>query len=294
MIIVKLMGGLGNQMFQYAAARHLACIHNVPLKMDLSYLNTDPAGAYTPRAYQLACFNLPQVFAREEELVKFNRMRKYKLLRGLQRLFPKLPGLPYALEPVNDEQLKLLTFPDGTYVDGYWQSENYFKAIAGIIRNDFTFKTTADDSNKQLIQDITSCVAISLHIRRTDYISNPHVFHFHGVCTMDYYNKAVAILTEKNPGARLFVFSDDQVWARENIKYPIPTTFVTQANAESDFEDMRLMSLCKHNIIANSSFSWWGGWLNNYPEKIVIAPEKWFNDPGKMNNNIVPEHWIKI
>ena len=133
-----------------------------------------------------------------------------------------------------------------------------------------------------------------MHIRRGDYVSNPTTNKLHGTCSLEYYHNAVDIIAAKVSNPHFFIFSDDHEWARNNFKIDYPLTFVAHNNAGKNYEDMRLMSLCKHHIIANSSFSWWGAWLGSNPKKIVCAPRGWFKDKSLNTNDIIPSDWSRI
>ncbi|MFH0972649.1 MAG: alpha-1,2-fucosyltransferase, partial [Patescibacteria group bacterium] len=186
---------------------------------------------------------------------------------------------------------EILKLKDDIFLDGYWQTEKYFKDIEDIIRSEFTLKTEYSNLNPELIAKISSCNSVSMHIRRGDYITNQNTNEFHGICFLDYYKKAINLIAEKFPNPTIFIFSDDLKWCKENIKIKYPIVFV---KGNKNYEDLIMMSKCSHNIIANSSFSWWGAWLNNNPNKIVIAPQKWLNNPNINYSDIIPSTWIKI
>jgi hypothetical protein len=291
MIIVKLMGGLGNQMFQYAAGRRLALNHNTILKLDLSFLlNRTPRENFTYRSYELGIFNIQAELASPSEINRFVPTGK-NMLNYLKRKL-KLNKLVKESHFHFDEGG--LSSPDNSYLDGYWQSEKYFKEIEDIIRSDFTLKAKATNLNQELAKEIGSYNSVSLHIRRGDYVSNPETNNFHGSCSLGYYEKAIKKIADCIVEPHLFIFSDDPDWAKDNLIFEYPIKFVAHNGSEKSYEDLRLMSLCKHNIIANSSFSWWGAWLNRNPEKIVIAPEKWFNDSSINTDDLIPDSWLRI
>ncbi len=148
--------------------------------------------------------------------------------------------------------------------------------------------------NKDIGEMIQSFKSVSLHIRRGDYVSNKVTNQVHGVCDLNYYSHAISYIAERISNTHLFVFSDDPEWAKGNLKTEIPTFFVDNNRADKDYEDLKLMRQCKHNIIANSSFSWWGAWLNQNAGKIVIAPKKWFNDKSINTKDLIPEKWIRL
>ena len=271
MIITKLIGGLGNQMFQYAAGRRAAYVNKTELKLDTSWFK-NPDGAIK-RDYLLNVFNIEEVFATKEEINKFNVRNQ-----GLLTLFYK----------------KILKINNNTYLEGYWQSEKYFKDIKDIIRKEFILKNKADVANQKMIRQIKNCDSVSIHIRRGDYVFDEKTNKYHGFCDLDYYLKAVVLIAKKVKNPQFFVFSDDPIWVKQNLHLKFPYLYVDHNTGKKDYEDMRLMSECKHNIIANSSFSWWGAWLNKNKDKIVIAPKKWFRESSINTKDLIPKSWIKI
>ncbi|MCC6447868.1 MAG: alpha-1,2-fucosyltransferase, partial [Chitinophagaceae bacterium] len=188
----------------------------------------------------------------------------------------------------------ILKTPSDVYLEGYWQTEKYFKEISDILRKEFTFKIPPSEANQRMLDTIRLHNSVSIHIRRTDYITDPASSKDMGFCDIPYYKRAVSYLAERVADPHFYVFSDDMNWVRSNFALNFPVTYVDLNNADTNYEDMRLMSSCKHNIIANSTFSWWGAWLNSSEKKIVIAPKKWFNDTSKKSTDLVPENWIKL
>jgi hypothetical protein len=288
------MGGLGNQMFQYAAGRHLAHVHNTELKLDLSFLEADSKGAYTQRHYDLGVFTLTGNFSKTDETESFKKSFNNRYKRFLFRKLPFLFGKAYITESGKNYHTAFLSYPKDTYLSGFWQSEKYFSPIENIIRADFNFKTPPSGLNKELSEKIKSTESVSLHIRRGDYVVNEAVQSYHGVCSPSYYKEGVSKIKAKHKNLELFIFSDDAKWCKQNLVFDLPCTYIEHNPGEKSFEDMRLMSLCKHNIIANSSFSWWGAWLNANPAKIVVAPAKWVSDPADQSEDIFPPNWIKL
>lgn len=174
---------------------------------------------------------------------------------------------------------------------GTWQVEAYFKNIEDIIRREFIFNMPKDTKNKELIKEVTTCNSVSIHIRRGDYL-NPKYANSHIVIKdQTYYVNSINYLNKKVHDPHYFVFSDDIDWVKENFKIS-NCTFVNHNKGRNAYIDMYLMSLCKHNIIANSTFSWWAAWLNKYEHKIVTIPERWLNT--KNCAGIYPSDWIKI
>jgi hypothetical protein len=293
MIIVKLMGGLGNQMFQYAAGRRLAHVHKTELKLDVSWFS-EIAAIDTKRKYELAPFNLSARFASSEEIAK---CKGPELLRRIAWLFPTaLPffGKRHVYEKYFHFDPAVLTLSDNVYLEGYWQCPRYFEDIEDIIRNEFTVTPPPDATNRAMAEEIARSESVSVHVRRGDYVSNPSTNEYHGVCSLEYYQAAVKSILNCVSKPHFFIFSDDPVWAKKNLSVITPHTVIDRNGPDKAYEDMRLMSLCKHHIIANSSFSWWGAWLSKNPEKIVIAPKHWFKDPKIDARDLVPETWKRI
>lgn len=284
------MGGLGNQMFQYAAGRAVAYRNNALLKLDISALNQDPL-----RSYKLHHFNIKASIATHDEVLSFTREKLYN--RILHRLEGKL--LPFFKRPVFKERFfhfdpSVLKLRSNIYMVGYWQSEKYFKDIGYIIREEFTLKDPPSSKSDRLSKLITKTNSVCLHVRRGDYVSNPTTYQYHGVCSRNYYESAVETLCQLVRNPHFFVFSDDIEWVKQNLRLNHSVTYIDHNGEEKDYEDLWLMSLCKHNIIANSSFSWWGAWLNSNSKKIVIAPKQWFKDKSIDTKDLIPNNWIKM
>lgn len=292
MIIVPLKGGLGNQMFQYAAGRRLAEKHDTTLKLDLSfYTKHQAADAPALREYELDCFAFTPSIAKHTDLARID-MPPHNLKR---RTIRKLAGpiKLYRESETADFYPAVLKAPNNSYLDGFWQSESYFKDSSATIRKDFAFVPPLTGKNKTIAEQITSVpVAISLHVRRGDYASHAAFTEMHGLTGLEYYKQAIARITKKVKNPHFFVISDEPEWCKKNIKTGFPTTYID--HNKKGFEDMRLMSLCDHHIIANSSFSWWGAWLNPKKNKLVYAPTRWFNDPKMSTEKRLPESWIKL
>lgn len=283
-IIIKFQGGLGNQLFQYALGRNLSLTKKIKVKYDISWF-----AGQTKRKYELDNFKAVIEFATSEEVGKLQRYkRKTGKLSFFHNFFRANKNI-YVNEKEFTFDPTILNTNPPTYLDGYWQSEKYFVSIQEIIRKDLTLKVADSPQIKGQRNEIVNSHSVSLHIRRTDYINNSHSFYH--ICPLDYYYKAISYLEDKNKGLKLFIFSDDIAWVKENFKTNHPTVFI---EGNKSYEDLLLMSLCQYNIIANSSFSWWGAWLNVNPEKIIIAPNKWFNDPKINTQDLIPANWIKI
>ncbi len=291
MIITNLTGGLGNQFFQYAVGRALSKKLGVPLKCDTTWYEKS-----SRRKYLLNNFNISGEIASPDEIRHlkpeniFNKImgkvfgfeNKYKLNKHVWR------------EPEYRFCPEILNLPKNTYLDGdgCYQSYKYFEDIEHIIRKEFTLKEPLPKSSDVLVKDISTSNSVSIHIRRGDYLvsKNQKIF---GVCDKEYYQKAASLMKEKISNPRFFVFSDDLEWSK-TLPFPKDTTYIDSHFGLADFQELVIMSGCKHNIIANSTFSWWAAWLNNNPNKIVISPKKWFNAEEMNTRDLIPETWIKI
>ena len=193
-----------------------------------------------------------------------------------------------------DPEVLRRRFSGSVSVRGFWQSEKYFKDVAETIRRDFTIKIPQAGRNKELAALIKSCESVSLHIRRGDYISNPHTKQYHGICDLSYYYLCIEQVGKKVERPHFILFSDDPEWVRENLKVQYPMVLVDHNTTEYAYEDLRLISQCKHHIIANSTFSWWGAWLNSDTDKMVFAPRRWFGTKEQNDADLIPENWMRI
>jgi hypothetical protein len=287
MIIVKLKGGLGNQLFQYAVGRSLAVKNNCDLKFDISdYLKSKD------RKYRLGAFNIAGSIVKNDELKYFKKFGEgrstFRFFNGIAPFLKKR----YLKEKNSNFDKKILLLPNNVYLNGYWNSEKYFKDIKKIIKQEISLNKKTSENFNQISSLIEKTNSVSVHIRRGDYLTNKLSKVF-SLCSVDYYNKAIKKLLEHTNDPHFFIFSDDIKWTKKNINLNFPIHYVSEIKLE-DYEELILMSKCKHNIIANSTFSWWGAWLNNNPDKIIITPQKWFKNETKNIFDIVPKTWLKI
>lgn len=296
MLIVNLIGGLGNQMFQYAFGRSLAQELKREVFFDVKgLLDRTPKENFTYRDFELHIFDAQVAVASDELLRPFTFKPKslpnriyYKLLRKLKRVQHYKQVQPFIYESA------VWSTSPNTYFDGYWQTEKYFQKHEQVIRRSFTFKSPLVGKNKQLAQQMQVENAVAIHVRRGDYVSNQHINGVHGTCSPAYYQAAVSLIANKITDPKLYVFSDEPEWVAQNMLFDYPVTYISHNTGANSFEDMRLMSLCKHNIIANSSFSWWGAWLNANPTKIVVAPSQWMQSLDVSNGDLIPKEWILL
>ncbi len=295
---MRLKCGLGNQMFQYALGLRLANDRNVPF----FYIDTDSCTEIN-RPFSL--FNLCIIKA---NLMPPHVRSNVRIARRLQRTsrfahFAKLlPSFINArmVKIINEKQFcfdsDILKVSLPAYFDGYWQTEKYFIPVADLVRKHFQLVKPMTESRlltAKLIGETEGC-AISIHVRRGDYVASGEVEAFHGTCSPEYYECAMTKIAKILKHPYFFVFSDDPRWVRANLSKKWPILFVDPQNDKRDFEDMHLMALCNHHIIANSSFSWWGAWLNPSPYKRVIAPKKWFANASHNTQDIVPNTWERM
>ena len=181
-----------------------------------------------------------------------------------------------------------------TYLDGYWQSEKYFSDVEDTIRREFTSRDRLDAGTREILDRMATAQSVSVHVRRGDYVSHPRASRARSVCTPSYYQRCVAYIAERLGDIHLFVFSDAPDWVAANLRFEYPTTLVSTVPARPDHTDLRLMSACRHHVIANSSFSWWGAWLNPHHNQLVLAPRRWMNDARVDDRDVVPARWIKV
>lgn len=293
---MQLKGGLGNQMFQYAFGKYLASRNNTNLVLDTSFLQSKlPFKKWaTPMQYELHIFNVvaslkSNIISSNFVLYPFAKAEHWIRTRWYENKYNCVS------EPVSGFDAEILKTKDNSYVKGNFQSEIYFKSIENELRSDFIFVQKLDKINADWEEQILNSNAVSVHIRRGDYISIKRNTQKFASLSQDYYQRAIKTISDKISNPVFFIFSDDINWAKNNLEFSSPAFFVANNNnADSSYKDMQLMSLCKHNIIANSTFSWWAAWLNNNPEKIVIAPDKWYVDKSVNSPDIIPNSWIKL
>jgi hypothetical protein len=278
MIIAKLMGGLGNQMFQYAIARNLSLRHNVNLKIDLSFLNNRNMGPnFVYRDYDLSLFEIEPDFD-----VDFSK----KIMVANQ------PHYHYS-QSYMDTVSNLLIDGGSVLLDGYWQSPFFFSEFEEQIRKDFEFINKVENETgeiKEMLELINSKNSVMVNVRRTDYLNTS----FHGVMGLDYLNQSKEIIESKVENPHYFIFSDDVEWCRENIKFENMTLVDHRYKGKKFGFYLQLMSKCKHFIIPNSTFAWWAAWSNTDEEKVVIAPKQWFTDNNINTADLIPSNWIRI
>lgn len=285
MVITRLTGGLANQMFQYAFGRRTASLNQTQLKLDTSWYRAIDASD-TPRSYHLNILNVTEAFATPKEVRWREKQRWNRLLNKFKPYWRRT-----LLKDYHTYDPNTLKSSGDVYLIGDWQGEMYFADIAELIRKEFTIKAPLSVAYQSWLQRIQGSKSISLHVRRGDYVKNLKYRAFYTECTPDYYETAFSIIARKVRTPTVLIFSDDIPWVKENIKLPCPIEFVTDTGTK-DYEDIFLQAACRHHIIANSSFSWWGAWLNPRSDKIVVSPKQWFNTQAM--GRLLPENWVKI
>ncbi len=274
MRIVKFEGALGNQMFSYAFYKALKNHNNSCVVADLRKYKFPP--------FIINGYELNRIFDVKYDYVIFS-FTWYKIVNFLtgKKKYVKEEGTG-IFDP------KFLDYGNSVYYDGFFQSEKYFAHIADEVRKAFQFKPVESEANKTLVETIQNSNSVFVHVRRSDYLKFANT---QGICTPEYYTKAADYIRSKVDNPVFFVFSDDINWCKENLQLG-NCHYVDHNTGLDSYIDMQLMSYCKHGIIANSTFSWWGAWLKEYAGKIVIAPSRWFQDD--LEPDIIPESWIRI
>lgn len=284
MNIIWIDGGLGNQMFQYALALKMQSL-GIQVKIDVSKYEDH---------YAHQGFELERVFSMQCPLASKVEIKRLGYLKA-NHLTEWLKKTPFRKKTIYNNEtytydrrvLKL----DGYYIEGYWQSEQYFWDIRDKIREVYQFPDFSTAQQRVLAEEIKGCCSVSVHVRRGDYLDYPYL---QNICTIEYYQKAMEYFRKKYPGqVQFYLFSNDFSWVKEHLNGPDCHIVEGNTGIES-FRDMQLMSLCRHHIVANSSFSWWGAWLDKNPGKEVLAPKRWVNNRAKEEVDIIPKNWIKI
>lgn len=287
MIVFYAQGGLGNQLFQYATARRLALRNRCSLVVDHHWF-LNPRSGETRRSLELSRYPVAVRLAKPHELMCWAPMRA-RIGRYLKPVLP-LHMLRERGCGVNKE---VLSAPRNSYLFGYWQSEAYFADIREQLLVELNPVVSAGEEDVRILELIQKSTSVSVHVRRGDYVSSASTAAYHGVCTLDYYDRALEYLSERVVNPTLFVFSDDPDWAKSNLRYRFPAYYIDHNTAGEAFQDLRLMSACQHHVLANSSFSWWGAWLSRSVDGLVIAPRRWYA-VDRSTADLLPSRWIVI
>ncbi len=292
MIIVRLQGGLGNQMFQYAFGRALSEHYKRPFHLDLrSLLDRTPTEEFVFRDFDLDLFNISDLNIADENLLSiFNGKSYLKKILNKPHFYKEI-SLNYDSEVFNLSSRRIL-------FEGYWQSEKYFNKIKDTIRKEFYIKENFNLNQEKLFNLITSTNSVCVNFRRTDFVTLKKANTIHGVPPMDYYYNAVKLLKKKGLKFNFFVFSDDIEWCKLNFHLDEDLIYLDHSSFKGERFSIyfKLMQSCKYFIIPNSTFAWWAAWLSNYNEKIVITPKTWFADSvlQSQTQDLIPSTWLRL
>jgi len=292
MIISEIIGGLGNQMFQYAVGRALSLSMGSEFLLDLRKF----------KYYSLhngfeidRIFSAPVAVASEKEISDLIGWRDNYIARKFYKKisFNNFFESSLKIEPTFGYWDGINNSNKSKYLSGYWQSEKYFKEFENTLRKDFSFQIPLDNENSEIASRISDSQAVSIHVRRGDYLTDVRTSKIMSVCNVEYYHKAIKNITELVENPEFYIFSDDIEWSQNNLIIPFPTYYITNNYGAKCYVDMQLMSLCKHQIIANSTFSWWAAWLNPNKNKKVVAPNSWFRK-SLNTRDLIPTNWIRL
>jgi len=302
-VIVKLMGGLGNQLFQYATGKALAERHGASLKVDLSWYERDDRQG----AFQLDRFLFAFEVVTPEEIKRLKHgtssvislLRHYGQDQIAGHLFSVTHGstlpqnLTYYPERAIDFDPAVMDLSGDVYLDGFWQCENYFHSLRRELLSGFQLRDEIDKKNRDILTSITSSGSVCLHIRRGDYLSDSSATRIHGICSPAYYERAITYLKDVLHNPTFFIFSNDPAWVRE--RFDLGTRFVSVENNQgAGYMDLYLMKHCNHFVIANSTFSWWGAWLSEAKDNVVIGPKQWFSSKEYNDADRMPASWVRM
>lgn len=285
MIITEINGGLGNQLFQYAAGLSLAIRHRTQLKINVDFKQAD-----TSRTLGLSHFNISLDAATPEE-IKYC-YPKSGLIRKILSYLP-LPYQKFYKERQFSYQSGFEKLGNNVYLKGYWQSERYFSQIEKHIKDAFTLNPQFYENANALIDELSASESVSIHIRKGDYLLQPYLDYYEQLDS-DYYQRAIRQLQTYNPNIQLYIFTDDAQWVNKHLALDTPYSLISGIHTKSMYEDFEAMKSCKYHIIANSSFSWWTAWLCSRQDKKVIAPKHWFNKGPKDTEDLIPKSWLLL
>ena len=284
-IYVRLMGGLGNQLFQYSTARTLADARGTDLVLDARYVVRKAQHS----GFVLEAFDIRAKILAKSSQSKFSET-KIKWAKWLKRYHR--PMFNIFCETGLGVDSQLAAQPNGSMLLGFWQSEQYFSHNK-LLLTDLVLKQPLSGKALDISQSIKAKQSVALHVRRGDYVNNAKALKRYGLCSVDYYQKAIAHVSQHLTDPYFYVFSDDPKWVVENLSMPGQCTFVSAKDITPE-QDLILISQCKHQIIANSTFSWWGAWLNSHYDKIVVCPTPWFDDTIMAAQDLLPDSWHQI
>jgi len=296
-IVVKLQGGLGNQMFQYAVGRELQRRNGGELALDLTQLlDRFPRNNVVVRDYNLDIFDIQP---RLTVLSQLARHLPVPLLymhaaSALARALDQAGLQRYISEPVSSRE-EVLEARGNVYLDGHWQSPKYFAGREDVLRREFRVKRALSPAGERVAAQMASTDSICVNVRRTDYVTVQAAIEMHGFVGKGYYDRGIEQIAPRLSNPHIFVTSDDLEWCRENLRFKYPTTVLGHEYKGYKFgEELALMVRCKHFLIPNSSFAWWAAWLKPSEDKIVACPRNWFRDPKIDSSDLIPPEWIRL
>jgi len=279
-IEVEISGGIGNQLFQFAAALALAQHLNAEIILDVSW-------------YERELQSVDKRYMELDEFFDLSKIRRVKSKRHPKVEFAIKRAKNYKV--INDAKIDLSAFHSLSTrrhirMRGYWQSEAYFTPIVDFLRSSYSKHQMMSTLANEIANEISSSISLGIHVRRGDYITNRKTNSFHGVCGEDYFKNATRLVLKSKKIDKVYVFSDDIQWCRENLNLDVPNVLVE--SVVSDTEQLKLLSLCSHHVISNSSFSWWAAWFGYSEEQVVIYPQVWFSDGSSLK--CMPVHWTSL
>ncbi|MEL6718065.1 MAG: alpha-1,2-fucosyltransferase [Bacteroidota bacterium] len=292
MIVVRLKGGMGNQMFQYAFGKRMASVLNTELRLDLSALLDRSKEGIVFRDFDLDIFDLEPKFLTSPKLLRtLYKSKSSAVAKQMKRR--SISGKQYIEEAHFHVMEELIQNPiNNALYNGWWQSERYFEEVKDILRKEFAFKDAILPISENLFNQIKNTNAVCLNVRRTDFLTNDTL----NATNLAYFQNASQYMIQNLENPHFYVFSDDLMWCEKNIEIEgYPVIYVQHDMKGRKFGNyLQLMKNCKHFIIPNSSFAWWATWLNENPDKIVIAPKMWFTDPQYDTADLVPSNWVRM
>jgi hypothetical protein len=286
--IIQLMGGLGNQMFQYALGRALQIERGARVRYDASLYSLPGNRSLTVDKY---CTHVPRTTLADRMRMRVSFGRTLGRLRPLARVCGNSAVLKIHTDPRQGFDADAMELEGLWYLRGWWQCPTYFENLRNVLLNEFLLREALSGMNLELQRQIEDCNAVCVHVRRGDLVSSPVYSKICNVQTAEYINDCMAEIERRMGDVHYFVFSDDPAWCRENLKREGRITFVDHNSGETDYIDLFLMSRCRHFVTANSTFSWWAAWLSTHAEKIVIVPPVWGQDGSGPPPKLIPAGW---
>jgi hypothetical protein len=293
MIVVRLNGGLGNQLFQYGFARSLAYQKQTSFALDVRYLNDRSYRPFfTFREYDLSIFNVQVNFYKSDRKLLPFWVYADRVIAKMVEKFPSPTFFGTYVESDFSFNAGYINLPADCYCIGYFQSYKYLEPVKHLLVKDLSFsEKQTNPAVLHLIQEIQQLNSVCVHIRKGDFANN----NVHGTIGLEYYTNAIDLMAQKVNDIHLFVFSDDVNWCAKNLQFQYPVTFVpTELAGVKTRNNFEMMTHCKHFVISNSTYAWWAAYLAQYATKTVIAPKKWFMGVSVDTKDLTPAEWILL